>query len=108
MALPSGQVCALSRTLPCGVPGWIPGASKAKSFLPLLSTGGVPGTPCLSRGRARTGLLLVTPVTAIRLGVKATLGGFVQSTLGLVTLCGAEGAIDAVPVGMVGGAETVG
>src|SRR4051812_8447518 len=71
-ALPSGQLCALSSTLPRRPPGSVPWArSHAKRFLPATVSGGVPGTPCAPRGGVTTPEPDVTPGIEIELGAKA-------------------------------------
>src|SRR5215218_2658148 len=68
-AVPSGQVCALSSTLPASVPGAI-ASSQANIVLPAVVSGGVPGTLPESRGGEMTVAPLVMPGTVIRRGVK--------------------------------------
>src|SRR5688572_3796267 len=74
---PSGQVCALSRTLPFGEPGLIPGGrSQAVCSLPVAAVGGTSGTLRLSRGRASTLPLRMIPGTVMRVGLNGSEVGF--------------------------------
>ena len=98
-ALPSGQTCAFSSTLPCRAPGRIGHfRSQATCHLPADVSGGAPGTRW-TRGGVTTTARRTTP------GIETTLGAKVRRTVvGQAGRFRGVGVADAVGVGLGDGA----